>query len=89
MTVPAIGAAAVPPEVRKAGPEATERYESARSFEQLLLGRLTRTMLDGTPLAQGPYADTVADAFAEGVSAAGGLGLTETLYRSMTLRTPT
>lgn len=86
MSLPPV-AAAVPAEVRAAGPEAVERHQAAASFESLLVGRLTKTMLEDSSLADGPYADSVADAFAQGVTQAGGLGLTEALYRSMTLRT--
>ena len=88
MTIPPV-AAPVPADVRAAGAKAVERYQSAQGFERLLVDRLTQSMLQGTPLADGPYADTVATALGDGIAKGGGLGLSEELYRSMSTQETT
>ena len=71
---------AVPAEVKKAGDKATDTYKAALGFEQIMLGQLVKSATESTPLAEGPYADTVNDAFSSALANAGGTGLAAQLY---------
>ena len=89
MTVAAAGMAAspapIPAAVREKGEDAVKTYRSAQDFERLLVQRLAATMTSGTSLAEGPYSQTIGEAFADGIVSGGGLGLADALYRSMTI----
>jgi Rod binding domain-containing protein len=84
-----IDAALMPAEVRKAGPEAEKLYGAALSFESVLTRQLAEAMTsslkdedtgDGTTAI---YDQMLPDAFAQGVTAAGGLGLAQQLYEAL------
>ena len=76
--------AALPASVRTGTAKDKEAYRAALGFEQVLLGQLVQEMIpDDSELAQGPYAGAVKDAFAQGITDAGGLGLGAQLYETM------
>jgi Rod binding domain-containing protein len=90
--LPPIDAALVPADVRKAGPEAQKLYEAALSFESVLTHQLAEAMTastqddsqdggdDGTSQI---YGQMLPDAFTQGVTGAGGLGLADQLYQAL------
>jgi Rod binding domain-containing protein len=87
----AVTTAVLPEQVRADGPEGRKLYEAALAFEGLLLRQLTEGMTAGTSFESGGdatsslAADQLPEAFAQSLTAAGGLGLAETLYASLRL----
>jgi Rod binding domain-containing protein len=89
--LPPIDAALVPAEVRQAGPEAQKLYASALSFESMLTRQLAQSLTaslksedeESSDPASGIYGQMLPDAFAAGLTAAGGLGLAPQLYRAL------
>ncbi len=87
--LPPVAPGAVPDSVRAAGPKAVEGYESALGFERLLLSKMLAEALpeegqgggEGTPGAAEPRAASMAETFADAISAAGGVGIAADLYR--------
>jgi hypothetical protein len=83
-SLPIVPETALPASVRSGSAKDRQDYRTALGFEQVLLGRLVQEMLpDDSELAQGPYADAVRDAFARGITDAGGLGLGAQLFETM------
>ena len=90
-SLPPVDAALVPAEVRKAGPKAEKLYESALSFESLLTQQLAQSLTsslqddseDGGDGTTQIYGQMLPDAFAQGVTSAGGLGLAGQLYEAL------
>ena len=91
-----IDAAALPAEVRKAGPEAQKLYASALSFESVLTQQLAQALTssidsssddeDGgssSDAGADVYKQMLPDAFAKGVTSGGGLGLAQQLYDAL------
>lgn len=87
--LPIVPASAMPAAVRDGTPEQQQSYRAALGFERVFVQQLTKELKtsgladDESAGAQGAYANLVSDAFADGVVAAGGLGLAERLYQSM------
>jgi Rod binding domain-containing protein len=88
----AISGAAIPADVRAAGPEAQDTYTAALGFERMLLTQLTKTMFataqgaqdgEGDSAATGAYKDMLPGTLADAVTGAGGIGLAESLYKTM------
>lgn len=82
--LPAVPQTALPASVRGGSAQEQRDYRAALGFEQVLLGELVQEMLpEDSDLAQGPYAGAVRDAFAQGITDAGGIGLGAQLYETM------
>jgi len=79
--LPPIDQATLPADVRAAGPQARARYQAALSFERQLTTELAKQLSStaGESLGSGPYAQLLPEALADGITAAGGLGLARTL----------
>lgn len=79
--LPSVSDAALPRDVR-AGSDADKRaYKAALGFERVLAGELVKSMTASTPgLSDGRRGDAVADAMADALTEAGGLGLARQLY---------
>jgi Rod binding domain-containing protein len=92
--LPPIDTSLVPPEVRKAGPEAIKLYDAALQFEGLLTSQITQQMFDATQDTgggdddsdgngdNGPYQSMLPGALADSLTQSGGLGLAQQLYLS-------
>jgi Rod binding domain-containing protein len=82
-------AAALPPEVRDAGPDVQKDYRSALAFERILLGQLTKAM-QATVAPEGEasaatkaYQERMPDTMADALIAGGGIGLASDLVRAL------
>lgn len=87
MNTPSVGPvdrAALPADIRSAPAARRDAYRAALGFEQVLVTQLAETML---PKEQGAYANMLPGAFADGLTAAGGLGLARTLTDALTPET--
>ncbi|GAC1322092.1 MAG: hypothetical protein NVSMB25_16800 [Thermoleophilaceae bacterium] len=96
-SLPPLNAALLPPDVRHADAKDKRAYESARGFERMLLGQLTKSMVvtakptddgsDSSAVGQGgvgaPYSQMLPDQLADAISSAGGIGLADNLYKSL------
>ena len=83
-SLPAISETALPASVRTGSTQDKKDYKAALGFEQVLLGRLVEGLLpEDSELADGPYAGTVKDAFAQGIAQSGGIGLAAQLFETM------
>jgi hypothetical protein len=83
-SLPIVPETVLPPSVRDGSAQDKQQYRTALGFEQVLLGQLVQEMVpDDSELAQGPYADAVRDAFTQGITDAGGLGLGAQLFQTM------
>jgi Rod binding domain-containing protein len=97
MTTPLnpIDSAQLPADVRKAGAKAEQLYSAALAFESVLTNQLaqamTSTLTDGSGDSDGSgddgttslYAQQLPQAFTDGVTSAGGLGLARDLYEAL------
>ena len=81
--LPQIQETSLPAAVRNGSAKDKEAYRAALGFEQLLLGTLVKSMTSSGPLADGPYAAPVQEAFTSSIVAGGGLGLGAQLYRAL------
>jgi Rod binding domain-containing protein len=94
-----IDASQMPLDVQKAGPDAQKLYSTALAFEKVLVEQLTKQLDpsqngdsssddssddgssgDGTTAM---YQQMLPGAFAQGITDAGGVGLADELYRSL------
>jgi hypothetical protein len=83
-SLPLVPETALPASVRTGSAQDRQDYRTAMGFEQVLLGQLVQEMVpEDSEMAQGPYADAVRDAFAQGLTDAGGLGLGAQLFETM------
>jgi Rod binding domain-containing protein len=80
----------MPADVRKAGPEAQQLYATALQFESVLTEQLAQAIVpahDDSSSEEGGasslYEQLVPQAFAQGVTGAGGLGLAHDLYEAL------
>ena len=85
--LPMVPESALPAAVRDGAAADKDAYRAALGFEQLLLGQLVKSMAASGPLAEGPYAQPVQEAFTSGLIGGGGIGLGADLYRALTERT--
>ena len=82
--LPQVPEPALPAAVRNGTAKDKEAYRAALGFEQVLLGRLVEGILpEDSELADGPYAGTVKDGFAQGIAQSGGIGLAAQLFETM------
>ena len=80
----------LPADVRAGGADAEKSYRTALAFERVLLGQLTKAMQatvpgedDDATAATKSYRDMLPDTMADALSASGGIGLADNLYRSL------
>jgi hypothetical protein len=79
-----VSAAALPADVRAAGPDAGKDFKSALGFEQMLVGQLVEEMTPKEgPMGEGPYASTMRDTLTTALMGGQGLGLARQLYKEM------
>jgi hypothetical protein len=79
-----VSTAALPADVRAAGPQAAKDFKSALGFEQLLVGQLVEEMAPKEgPMGEGPYASTMQDTLTTALMGGQGLGLARQLYKEM------
>jgi Rod binding domain-containing protein len=78
--LPSIPDSALPADVRSGSAADKQAYKAALGFEQVMLGELVKASTESTPLAEGPYAGAVNDAFSSALANAGGTGLAAQLY---------
>jgi hypothetical protein len=81
--LPVVPETALPAAVRNGSAADRDAYKAALGFEQVLLGTLVKSMSTQGPLAEGPYAAPVQEAFTSGLIAGGGIGLGADLYRAL------
>jgi hypothetical protein len=82
--LPPVPETALPAGVRSGAAKDKQQYTAALGFEQVMLGQLVQEMIPpDSALATGPYADSVRDAFAQGLTDAGGVGLAAQLFHTM------
>ena len=82
--LPPIPETALPAAVRTGSAEDKRSYTAALGFEQVMLGQLVKAMVpEDSGLAAGPYGSAVQDAFAQGISDSGGVGLAAQLFKTM------
>jgi len=100
--LPALPAgAALPAEVRAAGPAAQQEYRTALAFERVLIGQLTKAMQATVPGADGAdgaggtgsaatqsYRDMLPATMADSLIAGGGIGLASDLVRALRTEGP-
>lgn len=90
MDVTRIDPRLLPREVREGGEAEQERYASALGFESLLVRKLAEALAtstgeneEGGDAAASTLRNQLPEALADGIAAAGGLGLAPELYRAM------
>ena len=90
--LPPVDSALLPADVRKAGPKAEKLYETALSFESMLTQQLAQQLTDAVQSDSDDdggdgttqiYGQMLPNAFAQGVTNAGGLGLADQLYKAL------
>jgi hypothetical protein len=83
-SLPIVPDTALPASVRNGSASDRKDYSTALAFEQVMLGQVVKAMVpEDSGLAQGPYAGAVQDAFAQGITDAGGIGLARQIFASM------
>jgi len=99
MSLPVVDQAALPAEVRNGTDKQKQAYAAALGFERTLVSQLTKSLAqnalgggedgdteDGATQAQGSnsmYSDMLASSLADGIAQQGGVGLAQSLYRSL------
>jgi hypothetical protein len=82
--LPSVAETSLPAAVRTGSAQDKQDYKAALGFEQVLLGQLVDAIVpQGSELAGSPYAGAVKDAFAQGLTDDGGIGLARRLYETM------
>jgi Rod binding domain-containing protein len=97
--LPPIDQAALPAEVRNGTKQDKKAYEAALGFERMLLGELTKTLAEtAKPAGSGDdssdgdqtqdaassmYMQMLPDQLADAVTSAGGLGLAQSIYKTI------
>ena len=82
--LPPVPETALPAAVRDGSAQDKRSYTAALGFEQVMLGQLVKAMVpEDSGLASGPYGSAVTDAFAQGISNSGGVGLAAQLFQTM------
>ena len=90
MSLPPIDPAALPADVRNGTPQQRKSYEAALGFERMLVAQLAKSMAntaqgddDQADAATTTYRSMLPDAMADGITAAGGLGLARDLVKEI------
>jgi Rod binding domain-containing protein len=86
-----IDASLLPPDVRRAGPQAQRLYEAALGFERVLVSQLTELLArttggegdEDSGAATAVYRELLPGSLADSLQAGGGIGLARELYRSL------
>jgi Rod binding domain-containing protein len=84
--LPMVADSALPADVRRGTASDKQNYKAALGFEQVLIQQVVQSMAgddQDSPLAQGPYASTMQTSLADALTANGGLGLAQQLYKEM------
>ena len=84
--LPIVADSALPADVRRGTATQKQDYKAALGFEQMLVQQLVQSMTaddQDSPLAQGPYASTLQASMTDALTAGGGLGLAQQLYKGM------
>jgi Rod binding domain-containing protein len=84
--LPMVADSALPADVRRGTATDKQSYKAALGFEQVLIQQVVQSMAgddQDSPLAQGPYASTMQTSLADALTANGGLGLAQQLYKEM------
>jgi Rod binding domain-containing protein len=84
--LPMIADSALPADVRRGTAADKQNYKAALGFEQVLIQQVVQSMAgddQDSPLSQGPYASTMQTSLADALTANGGLGLAQQLYKEM------
>jgi Rod binding domain-containing protein len=88
--IPPVDSALLPADVRKAGPQAEQLYETALSFEGMLDEQLAQSLTDSMQSGDGSSdpgsqvaLQALPTAFSQGLLADGGLGIARQLYDSI------
>jgi Rod binding domain-containing protein len=83
-SLPAVPETALPASVRARSAQDKQEYGAALGFEQVLLQQVVAAIVpEDSDLAGSPYASAVQDAFAQGLTASGGIGLGAQLFETM------
>ena len=83
-SLPAVPETALPASMRSGSAQDKQDYAAALGFEQVLLEQVVGAIVPAdSDLAGSPYAGAVQDAFAQGLVAAGGIGLGAQLFETM------
>jgi Rod binding domain-containing protein len=79
--LPPIDQSLLPADVRQAPKPVQQQYQAALSFEQTLIGEMTKQLSDtaGSSMQDSPYAQLLPDALTQSLTQAGGLGLAREL----------
>lgn len=80
--LPALAPGAIPPAVRRAGPEAVDGFKVALGFERTLLAELLKNALPQPEEGADPRQASMPETFAEAIVSQGGVGLADRLYSS-------
>jgi Rod binding domain-containing protein len=84
--LPVVADTALPADVRRGTAKDKDNYKAALGFEQMLVGQLVQSMVgddQDSPLAQGPYANTLQTSLSDALTANGGVGLARQIYKEM------
>ena len=82
--LPSVPETAMPAAVRNGSAQDEQEYSAALGFEQVLLKQVVSAIVpQDSELADSPYASAVQDAVAQGLTAAGGIGLGAQLFETM------
>jgi len=84
--LPVVADSVLPADVRRGTAADKQNYKAALGFEQVLMQQVVQSMTGDdkdSPLAQGPYASTMQTSLADALTANGGLGLAQQLYKEM------
>ena len=82
--LPIVADSALPADVRRGSAKDKENYKVALGFEQVLVQQVVQAMAgddQDSPLAQGPYASTLQSSLSDALTANGGLGLAQQIYK--------
>jgi Rod binding domain-containing protein len=85
-SLPPVDPTQIPADVRKAGADAEQLYATALQFESVLTEQLAQAIAPQDESEDGStslYAQMLPQAFAQGVTRAGGLGLAHDLYEAL------
>jgi Rod binding domain-containing protein len=83
-SLPAVPETALPASVRSGSAQDKQDYAAALGFEQVLLKQVVSAIVPAdSELADSPYASAVQDAFAQGLTDSGGIGLGAQLFETM------
>jgi hypothetical protein len=80
--LPPLSAGAIPPDVRRAGPDAVAGFRAALGFERTLLTQMLGEALPQPEEGADPREASMPSTFADALISQGGLGMADQLYGS-------